>query len=104
MPARRETGRLAERGLPAPDATVSLAARRYGEYLLQRSLSNRMPRSALPIAGVLLAVLGTLGGAGLIAVPGGLVVTALGALTWAQRRCGRHLVGANTPVADVVQS
>ena len=63
-----------------------------------------MPRSALPISGVLLAVVGTLAGLGVIAVPGGVVVTALGALAWAQRRHGRRLVGANTPVTDVVQS
>jgi hypothetical protein len=101
---RREAGRLADQGLPAPEVAVSLAARRFGEYLLQRNRSNRMPRSAGPIFGLLIAVLGTLCGVAAIALPGGAAVTALGLLSWGQRRCGRLLVAANAPAPDVVHS
>jgi hypothetical protein len=100
---RWETGRLAERGLPGRDPWVSFAARRYGEYLLKRHLINRMPRSALPVLGVLVAVVGTLAGLGLVALPGGLTAAALGLLSWGQRRAGRMLVAVNAPVPDVVQ-
>ena len=54
-----------------------------------------MPRSALLASGLLTALLGTLAGAALIAVPGGALVSVLGYLSWNQRRCGRMLVSAN---------
>ena len=97
------TGRLAERGLPGRDAWVSFAARRYGEYLLTRNLTNRMPRSALPVFGVLVATAGTLAGLGLVALPGGLTAAALGLLSWTQRRAGRVLVAANAPLVKAVR-
>lgn len=93
--ARREACRLAKQGVAAPDEAVSSAARRYGQYLLMHSNSNRIPRWALPTAGVLLAVVGTLLGAAVVAVPGGLVVVAIGLLSWSQRRWGHVLVAAN---------
>ena len=100
---RWETARLAKRGLPGRDSAVSLAARRYGEYLLARNMTNRMPRSALPALGVLVAVGGTLAGLGLVAFPGGLTVAVLGLLSWSQRRGGRMVVAANSSVVDAVQ-
>jgi hypothetical protein len=103
---RRDACRLAEKGLPAHDPVVSAAARRYGAYLLQRNTSNRLPRSALTVAGVVVLAGGiTLACRSWAATPvlamciaGGAVVMALGLLSWQQRRAGRLLVAANPPV------
>ena len=94
---RREVFRRAEQGLPAGDPGSSLVARRYGEYLLQQNGSNRLPRWALPLTGVLLLVGSSLTGLAVIGVPGGLVVTALGVAAWGQRRAAHLLVAANDP-------
>lgn len=94
---RREICRRAGQGLPAGDPGSSLIARRYGEYLLQRNRSNRLPRWALPLIGVLLLVGLSLMGLAVIGVPGGLVVTALGVVGWGQRRQAHLLVAANDP-------
>jgi hypothetical protein len=83
---RQEACRLAERGIRAPDDYVSWAARGYGQYLLQRNVTNRMPRWAVPLAGLLVAGVGAvLGiwfdaglGAGLVVVPSGLAVAVCG--------------------------
>ena len=107
LPVRREICRLADRGLPAPEPADGVAARRYGEFLLQKNVSNRMPRWALPMFGVILVALGLLMVAtdpwsslpGIIAIAGGIVVAAGGALSWAQRRAGHLLVTANPPIA-----
>ena len=94
---RREICRRAEQGLPAGDPGSSLVARRYGEYLLQQNRSNRLPRWALPLVGVLVVVGSSLTGLAVIGVPGGLVVTALGMVAWGQRREAHLLVAANDP-------
>ena len=96
---RRHACRLAKQGVAAPDEDVSSAARRYGEYLLMRSTSNRMPRWGLPAAGAVLGVVGTLVGASPVAVPGGVVVVAIGLYSWSQRRWGHVLVAANKTTA-----
>ncbi|HLM04781.1 MAG TPA: hypothetical protein VK402_06280 [Blastococcus sp.] len=106
---RWETGRLAEKGLPARDPAVSAAARRYGQLLLQKNLSNRLPRCTLSAAGAFMLAAGllfltssfwaaTAVPATLIAA--GVVVTALGFLSWGQRRIGRLLVATNSSVVE----
>jgi len=62
VPARQrlEAAQLAKHDVPAPDALVSAAARRYGEYLLMERLSNRLPRCLLPWCGALVALGGVL--------------------------------------------
>jgi hypothetical protein len=99
---RRDACRLAERGIRAPDDYVSWAARGYGQLLLQRNFTNRLPRCALTGVGLLTvfigAVLGLQFDAGLGAAPvvaGGLVAAALGLLSWGQRRAAHVLVAAN---------
>ncbi len=104
---RREICRLADGGLPAPEPADSAAARRWGEFLLQRNWSNRMPRWALPALGMFLVALGLLMVAtdpwsplpGIVAIVGGVVVTGGGAISWAQRPAGHLLVAANPPIA-----
>jgi hypothetical protein len=100
---RRDACRLAERGFRAPDDYVSWAARGYGQLLLQRTFMNRLPRSALPVSGFLVAAVGAvLGiwfdaglGAGIVVVPGGLAAAVLGLISWGQRRVAHLLVAAN---------
>ena len=101
---RWETGRLAERGLPAPDPVVGDTARRFAEVLLRKHVVNRLPRCALTVVGALLLLAGLV----LVDVRGGLlatlllvdgaVVTVLGLVSWTQRRAGRSVVAANPPV------
>ncbi|PPK89799.1 hypothetical protein CLV92_1342 [Kineococcus xinjiangensis] len=99
---------MAKQGLPAPDPLVAAAGRGYGEYLLTRRLTNRLPRSLLPLAGAILVLVGVLlwsgavafaetdlTGLGVFGVIGGVVVTLLGLLSWSQRQGGRLLVAAN---------
>jgi hypothetical protein len=105
-PIRWATGRLAEKGLPADDTAVSVAAGRYGECLLQRNRSNRLPRCSMTAMGVAMLLAGlflTSTSWAATAVPamciaGGAVGTALGLFSWGQRRAGRLLVEANPPV------
>lgn len=93
---------MAERGLPAPTPELSAAALQWGRYLLQRTWSNRIPRSSLVVTGLLVAVLGVISaalvGTDLVPVAGGLVAAAIGWLTWNQRRLGHHLIRANAAV------
>ncbi len=103
---RYEAGRLAGKGLPAPRPAVAAAARRYGECLLERNLTNRLPRSALVTLGLLVLASGILlagdpvtGGLGWGLVAGGVTGTALGLLSWGLRRAGRSLVRANSPAS-----
>jgi hypothetical protein len=106
---RLEACRLAKAGLPAPDPAVSAAARRWGEYLLLRHWSNRIPRGL----GTYVGLVGTLAALVLVAVDSrltddlvplacGLVATGLGLLSWGRRRAGHRLVRANAPAADLV--
>ena len=106
---RWETGRLAEKGLPAHDPAVSVAARRYGELILQKNVANRLPRCTLTVAGALVLAVGlclltssflaaTAAPAALIA--GGVVATAMGILSWELRRTGRLLVVTNAQVVE----
>ena len=105
---RREAVRLAQSGSPAPDPDVSAAARAYGEYLLRKNRSNRVPRSMQPVVATLTAVVGVLlctgvvrlpGGlaAGILLTIGGLMVVLIGLASWAQRKAARLLVAANAP-------
>ena len=99
---RMEAGRLAGRGLPAPSPELSAAALQWGQYMLQRNWSNRIPRSSLVVAGLIAAVFGLISqlaiGVGWVLVGGGLIAAAIGWLTWSQRRLGHDLVRANAVV------
>ena len=92
---RRAACRRAAQGLPADDPALSDAARRFGQYLLHDSRSNRMPRSALPIAGLLLAAVAAALGLGAPVLAPALIVLLLGLISWNQRKVGRLLVAAN---------
>lgn len=95
-------GRLAERGLPAPSRELSAATLQWGQYMLQRTWSNRIPRSSMVVAGLTAAILGLLAqlaiGVGWVLVGGGLVAAAIGWLTWSQRRLAHAMVSANAVV------
>lgn len=108
-PAGRAAGQARR---TCPDTLVSAAARRYGEYLLTKRLSNRLPRCLLPLCGALVALVGVLlwtgvlrlwdealTGLGVFTTVAGLLATLLGLLGWSQRRAARTLVNAN-PVSQ----
>jgi hypothetical protein len=99
---RMEAGRLAERGLPAPSPELSAAALQWGQYMLRRTWSNRIPRSGLVVAGLTAAGLGLISqlaiGNGWVLVGCGLVAAACGWLTWSLRRLAHDLVRANSVV------
>jgi hypothetical protein len=105
---RRQVILLAKEGRPAPDPNISAAAREYGQYLLYRNRSNRLPRSLQPAVGTLVAVVGVLLWTGVVQIPGrlgsgavltvgGLLAFLLGLLSWSQRKCAHLLIGANAP-------
>ena len=94
------------------DPELSRTAHRYGQYLLQDTFPNRVPRSLLSVLGALLAVGGLCLWAGLLGIPdgralgvlltaGGVVVLVCGLLGWSQRRWGRLLVSAHRPEGDL---
>jgi hypothetical protein len=99
---RRNAARLAERGLPAPTPELSAATLRWGQYMLQRNWSNRLPRSSMLVAGLVFAALGSVSmlliDVGLPVVVCGLVAAALGWLTWDIRRGAHQLIRANAVV------
>ena len=103
---RMEALRVAKEGMPAPEPRVSAAARRYGQYLLTRRFSNRMPRSLLPTLGAVVTVAGVFwwrdgyflpepAWTGPFCIFSGIMVLICGLLSWSQRQGGRLLVQAN---------
>jgi hypothetical protein len=99
---RRNAARLAERGLPAPTAELSAATFRWGQYMLQRNWSNRLPRSSMLMAGLGFAALGFVSmlviDVGLPVIVCGLVAAAMGWVTWDVRRGAHQLIRANAVV------
>ena len=96
---RRNAARRAGQGLPAPTPEISAATLRWGQYMLKRNWSNRLPRSSMLVAGLLFAALGSasmlLVDVGLPVVVCGLVAAGLGWLTWDIRRGAHQLIRAN---------